>query len=423
MDRLISKIITILFLITLYTAACRADILVPMDDTQSDHLKAYGLAYWALQPPREITVKWLLNYRGGSFLFPDNQDIISKSNIMGVSYEFKSPGQVKEIEKEIENNNMNIVLLEKAPKIAVYTPPIDQPWDDAVILALEYAEIPFDKIWDNEVLEGKLSEYDWLHLHHEDFTGQLGKFFAVFRHTSWYIAFEQYNLKTAKMFGYKTIPELKAQVALAIREYVERGGFLFAMCAATDTLDIALSAYKTDIVPQEIDGTPIDPNYAGKLDFSKTFAFEKFNIITKPEIYEYSDIDVSSENYSNAHEKEDFTLFEFAAKYDPVPTMLTQCHRRIIKGFLGQTTCFLKDKIKDNIIIMGEVKGENKAKYIHGTLGKGTFSFYGGHDPEDYAHEVYEAPTNLIFYKNSPGYRLILNNVLFPAAKKEKLKT
>jgi len=411
------------FFILLLANNCRAEILIPMDETQTDHLKAYGLAYWALQEPREFTVKWLLNYRGGSFLLPDNQSIISKSNIMGVSYEFKSPLQVEEIKKVIENNNMDIVLLEKSPKIAVYTPPIDQPWDDAVILALEYAEIPFDKIWDKEVLEGKLNEYDWLHLHHEDFTGQLGKFFATFRHTGWYIAFEEYNMKMAKMFGYKTIPELKTQVALTIRQYVEQGGFMFAMCAATDTLDIALSACKTDVVPQEIDGTPIDPNYSHKLDFSKTFAFENFNLVTRPEIYEFSDIDVSRENFSNAHTKEDFTIFEFAAKYDPVPTMLTQCHTRLVKGFLGQTTCFHKDRIKDNVVIMAEVKGANKAKYLHGTLGKGTFAFYGGHDPEDYAHEVYEAPTKLIFYKNSPGYRLILNNVLFPAAKKEKLKT
>jgi len=402
---------------------CYGEILVPMDDAQSDHLKAYGLAYWALEAPQATKVKWLLNYRAGSFLFEDNAGIISRANIMGVSYQIVSPSEVKQIESEIADNNMDIIHLEKSPKIAVYSPPTAQPWDDAVVLALNYAEIPYTKIWDREVLSGDLAKYDWLHLHHEDFTGQLGKFYTLYRNAPWYILMRDRNLQMANEFGFDTIPRLKAAVALKIKEYVVNGGFLFAMCAATDTLDIALSAQGIDIVPAEIDGTPIDPDAQSKLDFDQCFAFEKFNLIFRPEIYEYSDIDVSQENFKNAHNKEDFTLFEFAAKYDPIPSMLTQSHRKTIKGFLGQTTCFQKNKIKDRVIILAEVKGENKAKYIHSTVGKGTFAFYGGHDPEDYAHEVGEAPTNLIFYKNSPGYRLILNNVLFPAAKKEKLKT
>ncbi len=400
-----------------------AGILIPMDDTQKDHLKAYGLAYWALEPQQGLTGKWLLNYRDGSFLFEDNKQLILQANLRGVSYEIVSPAQIKQIEETIAINNMDTVMLEKAPKIAVYSPPIFKPWDDAVMLALTYAEIPYDTIFDEEVLTGKLSQYDWLHLHHEDFTGQMGKFYSVYRHVPWYISVQEMNMEIVRKFEFPSIPQLKSAVAENIRQYVIEGGFLFAMCAATDTLDIALAAKGVDIVASELDGTPVDPDYLSRLDYSRCFAFENFSLITRPEIYEFSDIDISMENYKNAHEKEDFTLFEFAAKYDPIPTMLTQCHRRTIKGFLGQTTSFDKSKIKDHVVIMGEVKGYNKAKYIHGTAGRGTFTFYAGHDPEDYAHEVGEAPTNLIFYKNSPGYRLILNNVLFPAAKKEKLKT
>ncbi len=421
MKKTVIKVFCLIFIVN--PIFCYGEILVPMDDSQADHLKAYGLAYWALEPAQGIKVKWLLNYRAGSFLFEDNPSIISRANIMGVTYQIVSPSDVKNIESEISNNNMDIVPLEKAPRIAVYSPPTAQPWDDAVVLVLNYAEIPFTKVWDREVLSGDLSKYDWLHLHHEDFTGQLGKFYSMYRNAPWYVLMQDRNMQMAKEFGFDTIPRLKAAVALKIKEYVVNGGFLFAMCAATDTLDIALSAQNVDIVPAEIDGTPIGPDAQNKLDFNQCFAFEKFNIVFRPEIYEYSDIDVSQENFKNAHDKEDFTLFEFAAKYDPIPTMLTQSHRRTIKGFLGQTTCFQKSKTKDRVIVLAEVKGENKSKYIHGTVGRGTFAFYGGHDPEDYAHEVGEAPTNLIFYKNSPGYRLILNNVLFPAAKKEKLKT
>ncbi|MCP5461627.1 MAG: asparagine synthetase B [bacterium] len=423
MFRYLSSIFVLISAIVSSFSSGNGEMLVPMDDEQTDHLKAYGLAYWAVKPEQGMTVKWLLNYRGGSFLFPDDPRVVSHANIMGVAYESVSAGKTAQIEDEIAHNNMDIVLLEKAPRIAVYSPSTAQPWDDAVVLALTYAEIDFTTIWDAEVLSGVLEKFDWLHLHHEDFTGQLGKFYAVYRNAPWYLTMQETNQKMAQRFGFATIPELKNNVASVIRSYVDKGGFLFAMCAATDTLDISLAALDIDIVPPEIDGTPIELNYQKKLNFGNCLAFENFSLVTRPEIYEYSDIDVSQENYKNAHLKEDFVLFEFAAKYDPIPAMLTQCHRRLIKGFLGQTTCFDKTKIKKNVVIMGEVKGENKAKYIHGTVGKGTFSFYGGHDPEDYAHEVGEAPTNLIFFKNSPGYRLILNNVLFPAAKKEKRKT
>lgn len=413
----------IILLILLFSKSLCAEILIPMDDSQTNHLKAYGLTFWALQPEQELTVQWLLNYRSGSFLFPDNPNILSKANIMGISYEVISPGEVKNIEQIIKNNNMDIILLEKAPKIAVYSPTFAQPWDDAVTLALDYSEVPYTTIWDTEVLQGKLTDYDWLHLHHEDFTGQLGKFFSVFRNTPWYITMQDINLRMAHKFGYTSIPKLKKAVAVKIKQFVVEGGFLFAMCAATDTLDIALASVGIDIVPMELDGTPVTPDCQNKLDYNQCFAFKDFKLVMSPNIYEFSDIDVSKENFKNSHDKEDFTLFEFAAKYDPIPSMLTQCHKQTIKGFLGQTTCFQKSKIKDSVVIMGEVKGENKVKYLHGIVGKGTFTFYGGHDPEDYAHEVGEAPTNLIFFKNSPGYRLILNNILFPAAKKEQLKT
>ncbi len=399
-----------------------SEILVPMDSAQTDHLKAYGLAFRVLEQNRG-TVQWLLNYRDGSFLFQDDQEVVKQAHVMGVSYQVVSPAAVEKIRKEIAENNMDIVELEKAPKIAVYTPPTSRPWDDAVTLALDYAQIPFTKIWDEDVLQGKLHDYDWLHLHHEDFTGQLGKFYATYRNAPWYIAMQERNLQTAKEMGFQTIPQLKTAVAVRIKEYVVEGGFLFAMCAATDTLDIALAAQGVDIVPPEIDRTPMDPGAQNKLQYDHCFAFKDFKLVVRPEIYEYSDIDVSQENFRNAHEKEDFSLFEFAAKYDPIPTMLTQCHVKTVKGFLGQTTCFQKSRLKDRVVVLGEVKGADKVKYIHGIVGKGTFTFFGGHDPEDYAHEVGEAPTNLIFYKNSPGYRLILNNVLFPAAKKEKLKT
>jgi len=403
--------------------AAKSYILIPMDDSQTNHLKAYGLVYWLLALDRGYRAEWLLNFRDGAFLTDDHQAIRNKANEMGVYFEVISPGEAGNIHVQIQDNNMESVLLEKAPRMAVYVPPTNQPWDDAVTLALNYAEIPFDKLWDKEVLDGSLKNYDWLHLHHEDFTGQYGKFYGSYRFASWYqnqvAVFEQ----AARESGHPTVPEHKRAVSKEIKSYAMRGGFLFAMCAATDTLDIALATDGTDIVASEIDSTPIDPGYPKKVDYSKTLAFSDFSIITDPFVYEYSDIDASDYTHSFESGLEDFTLFEFSAKEDPLPTMLTQCHRATIKGFFGQTTAFYKRTIKDNVIIMGEMTDGERAKYIHGSVGKGVFSFYGGHDPEDFQHLVGDPPTNLALHRDSAGYRLILNNVLFPAARKKERKT
>ncbi len=398
-------------------------LLVPMDNSQQNHLKAYGVAYQVLK--RNINVEWLLNYRGGSFLFTATSFFEQMLQLRGVTYTVIDAGAVNRIYAEIEQSNMEKVLLEKAPKIAVYSPPGYQPWDDAVTLAMSYAEIEYDVIYDREVLEDKLSDYDWLHLHHEDFTGQYGKFWSSFRNESWYIRRQQESEKRAAELGYNKVSREKLAVAQAIRDYVKKGGFLFAMCSATDALDIALSAYKTDICAEVFDGDPVDPGYARKLDFSQTFAFTGFRLIPDPVIYEYSDIDVPPSNQPRLRDPESdyFSLFEFSAKYDPVPTMLTQNHVSLVKGFMGQTTMFREDKIKSAVTIMGKIEGTDEVKYIHGMLGKGTFTFYGGHDPEDYTHRVGDPPTDLDLHRNSPGYRLILNNVLFPAARKKKLKT
>ncbi len=398
-------------------------LLIPMDLTQTDHLKAYGVAYWSLK--RGVNVEWLLNYRGGSFLIENFPGLEQECLIRGVKTERVDAATVNQIYATIEQENMERVLLEKAPKIAVYTPPNKQPWDDAVTLVLTYAQIDYDKIYDEEVLAGKLSDYDWLHLHHEDFTGQYGKFYATYRNAPWYIEEVQVNEALAKKLGYPSVSEEKKAVARAIRQYVLDGGFLFAMCSATDALDIALAAEGVDIVDVPFDGTPPDPHCQEKLDFSKTLAFQNFKLYTDPNLYEYSDIDVPPSFAPRVRDPETdyFTLFDFSAKYDPVPTMLTQNHVDVIKGFMGQTTMFDRSKIKPSVVIMGEVENTNEVKYIHGNAGKGTFTFYGGHDPEDYTHAVGDPPTQLELHKNSPGYRLILNNILFPAAKKKKLKT
>jgi hypothetical protein len=394
-----------------------------MDLTQTDHLKAYGIAYWSLQ--RGTDVQWLLNYRGGSFLVDYFQEIENECLIRGVYYETIDNNQVNRIYATIEQENMERILLEKAPKVAVYTPPNTQPWDDAVTLALAYSEIEYDKVYDAEVLAEKLMEYDWLHLHHEDFTGQYGKFYGSFRNAPWYIRDVQVNEILAGELGFRTVPEAKGAVAHEIKKYVLEGGFLFAMCSATDALDIALSAQDVDIVDIPFDGTPPDPNYRSKLDYSQALAFENFYLYTDPNVYEFSDIDIPPSFAPRLRGPDDdyFSLFEFSAKYDPVPTMLTQNHVGIVKGFMGQTTMFERSKIKSSVIIMGEIEGTKEVKYIHGNAGKGTYTFYGGHDPEDYTHAVGDPPTQLELHKNSPGYRLILNNILFPAARKKKLKT
>ena len=411
----------IILFIILIPALLGAEILVPMDFTQSNHLKAYGVAFEALK--EQYTVKWLLNYRGGSFLMPESESLAALCNIRGVRFELVSSAQVASIMQEIQESNMETVVLEKEPKIAVYIPPNALPWDDAVTLALDYAEIDYDRVWDDEVLAGKLSDYDWLHLHHEDFTGQYGKFYGAYRNTAWYQNDIRVNEAMAAKHNYAKVWQLKHTVAEKIREFVLNGGFLFAMCAATDTFDIALSAQNVDIVDALIDGDGIDPQYQDKLDYSRCFAFENFKLKTNPYEYEFSDIDASDYSRLRGPEADYFQLFDFSAKYDPVPTMLTQCHTNIIPGFLGQTTSFFKDKVKKSVIILAEVPGQNEVKYIHGNIGKGTFTFYGGHDPEDYEHKVGDPPTILDLYKNSPGYRLILNNILFPAAEKKQLKT
>lgn len=402
-------------------SALYAELLIPMDRSQTNHLKAYGVAFSALQ--EQLVVKWLLNYRGGSFLMPSMPEIIAICNIRGVRYENISSAQVANILEEIQEANMEAITLEKEPKIAVYIPPNTLPWDDAVSLALEYAEIAYDRVWDDEVLSGKLSDYDWLHLHHEDFTGQYGKFYGSYRNSAWYQEDVRVNEAMAAKHGYRKVWQLKHDVAERIRDFVVSGGFLFAMCGATDTIDIALAARGVDVVDALIDGDGIDPQYTQKLNFEHTFAFENFSLKTNPFEYEFSDIDASDYSKLRGAEGDYFQLFDFSAKYDPVPTMLTQNHTHIIDGFMGQTTSFFRDKVKKSVIILAEVPGQNDVKYIHGNLGKGTFTFYGGHDPEDYQHLIGDPETVLDLHKSSPGYRLILNNVLFPAAEKKKLKT
>lgn len=414
-----------LFLLLISSISFSQKIIIPMDLKQTDHLKAYGVAYWTLT--KGVEVDWLLNYRGGSFMMDAHDIIATECRIRGVYFEVIKGSEVSQIYAEVqdENNNMDVVRLEKAPKIAVYVPPNFQPWDDAVVLAMEYAEIPYDKVWDDEVLQGKLYEYDWLHLHHEDFTGQYGKFYASFATAPWYVEQQVMYEKKAKELGFKKVSELKKAVVKSIKNYIASGGFMFAMCSATDTYDIALAAENTDICDVIYDGDPVDPDFQNKLDYSHCLAFENFTIERNPLRYEYSDIDIPPTDMAGLvnPETDYFTLFEFSAKYDPVPTMLTQNHANIIHGFMGQTTNFKKSLIKKNVVILAEKEGTEEVRYLHGNYGRGTFTWYGGHDPEDYQHAVGDPPTDLHLYKNSPGYRLILNNILFPAAKKKQQKT
>jgi len=417
--------ISLLLLLAIFQLGAQQKLLIPMDLKQTDHLKAYGIAYWALQ--HSIQIDWLLNYRGGSFMLDDVSDVATECRIRGVAFEEMSGTAAAAIFAEIagENNNMDAVRLEKAPKIAVYIPPNFKPWDDAVTLALEYAEIPYKKVWDDEVLKGKLSEFDWLHLHHEDFTGQYGKFYATHRNAQWYIEQQVLYEREARELGFKKVSEEKKAVVRAIKEFVAGGGFMFAMCSATDTFDIALAAENTDICDAMYDGEPPDRDAQKRLDFTKTFAFQNFTLEMNPLRYEYSDIDIPPSDPVPLRDPNTdyFTLFEFSAKYDPVPTMLTQDHVNIIKGFMGQTTAFKKDLIKPSVTILAERDGSEEVRYIHGNYGRGTFTFYGGHDPEAYQHAVGDPPTDLSLHKNSPGYRLILNNILFPAAKRKQQKT
>lgn len=414
----------LLFLI-IHVQLNASQILVPMDDSQTNHLKAYGVSYWALE--HEVVIEWLLNYRGGSFLYPHLQSIEEELLLRGIRYEIITDGQANSIRNQIAHpeQNMEIVQLEKAPKIAVYTPDGKQPWDDAVTLVLEYAEIPYEKIYDSAIVNGKLPEYDWLHLHHEDFTGQYGKFYASYRSYPWYKQQVADAEALAASLGFKKVSQLKLAVALNIKNFVLGGGFLFTMCSGTDSFDIALAAQNTDICEVMYDGDPAHPNCQQQLDFSQTFAFENFKLERDPLKYEYSSIDGTELRRKNGIREttDKFTLFEFSAKWDIVPTMLTQSHTNIINGFMGQTTDFMKEYIKPNVLVMGENKALGTARYIHGEMGQGTWTFYGGHDPEDYEHRVGDPHTDLNLHPNSPGYRLILNNILFPAAKKKKQKT
>jgi hypothetical protein len=397
-------------------------ILIPMDVVQKNHLKSYGITFWVLE--QDVEVKWLLNYRGGSFLMQHFPQIENECIVRGVSYETITDAQAAAILNEIAQPDINqdAVSMNKAPKIAVYSPPNKLPWDDAVTLVLTYAEIQFDVIYDEEILAGKITEYDWLHLHHEDFTGQFGKFWRTYQHMPWYQQDVSINTELAKKLGFLKVSEMKSMVTREIRNYVENGGFLFAMCAATDTYDISLSAIGIDICEHMFDGDPADSDAQERLDFSNTFAFQNFTLEKNPYVYEFSDID-NTDFRRVVRENDYFTLFEFSAKWDPIPTMLCQNHNNLIKGFMGQTTAFRKEVVKPNVLIMGENKPANEARYIHGESGNGFWTFYGGHDPEDYSHLVGDPPTDLSLHPNSPGYRLILNNVLFPAAKKKKQKT
>jgi len=398
-------------------------ILIPMDDSQKNHLKAYGTAFWTLQ--QEINVEWILNYKGGSFMIDSYPEVEKECRVRGISYEIIGAEKTLVIYNEVEVNNMDVILLENAPKIAIYSPPNKQPWDDAVTLALSYAEVPYETLWDEEVFNGSLAEYDWLHLHHEDFTGQYGKFYRNYRTADWYISQQKQFEAMAQKLGFSSVHNQKKALAEIIKNYVANGGFLFAMCSATDSFDIALSVMNVDVAHSVFDGSGINKNLYEEIDYNNSLAFTDFKIITDPMIYEYSDIDYPQSNnvVVRGADADYFSLFEFSAKYDPVPTMLTQNHVPVIKGFMGQTTGFNRDRIKKHILIMGEDRTTPQVKYIHGNHGQGTFTFLGGHDPEDYQHFVGDPQTDLSLHQNSPGYRLILNNILFPAARKKERKT
>ena len=398
-------------------------ILIPMDQSQKNHLKAYGAAFWTLE--QEINVEWILNYRGGAFMIDSYPEVERECRVRGISYEIIGTEKTLIIYNEVETNNMDVVLLEKAPKIAIYTPPNKQPWDDAVTLALSYAEVPYQTLWDEEVFNGSLEEYDWLHLHHEDFTGQYGKFYRNYHTADWYIDQQKQFESMAQKLGFNSVHNQKKALAQIIKNYISNGGFLFAMCSATDSFDIALSVINVDAVHSVFDGSGIDNNLNNKIDYNNSLAFTNFEIITDPMVYEYSDIDYPQSNnvVVRGAEADYFSLFEFSAKYDPVPTMLTQNHVPVIKGFMGQTTGFNRERIKKHVLIMGEDRTTPQVKYIHGNHGQGTFTFLGGHDPEDYQHFVGDPQTDLSLHQNSPGYRLILNNILFPAARKKERKT
>ena len=416
------RLILIFLLIGISFRSFASYILIPMDTYQSNHLKSYGIAYWILNQNQNI--KWLLNYRGGAFLVPNSEQISRECQLRRVSYEVITDSKVTEILNQINSpsQNMEAVILEKAPKIAVYSPSGKQPWDDAVTLVLSYAEIPYDTVYDTEVINDGLLVYDWLHLHHEDFTGQYGKFYRTYKNSSWYINQQKEAEKLAIELGFDKVSKQKLVVAQKIKDYVLGGGFMFAMCSATDSFDIALASQEIDICEPMFDGDKTTPNYQSKLDYSKTFAFKDFILERDPNVYEFSSIDLTSVR-KIAKESDYFILMDYSAKWDPIPTMLNQNHTAVVKGFMGQTTSFNPNQIKTNVLVLGENKINGEARYVHGIKGKGFFTFFGGHDPEDYTHRVGDPKTELELHPNSPGYRLILNNILFPAAKKKKQKT
>jgi hypothetical protein len=420
--KVMRRVLIVFFFLSLQIANANS-IFIPMDEKQANHLKAYGIAYWILRSENEVD--WLLNYRGGSFMCKFHPAIQNELVVRGVSFEVISDAQANQIISEISSPavNYDIMKLEKFPRIAVYSPKSAQPWDDAVTLVLTYAEIPYDIIYDDEIFEGKLPKYDWLHLHHEDFTGQYGKFYSSFANMGWYIEQQQEAEGLAKKHGFAKVSQLKLAVAKKVKEFVAGGGFMFAMCSATDSFDIALSAEGIDICERMFDGDPADAQAQEKIDYEKTLAFTDFRLVRDPYEYEFSNIDNQMRERGVRQDNDYFALFEFSAKWDPIPSMLTQNHTKIVKGFFGQTTGFKKNLIKPDVVIMGENKDIKEAKYIHGVMGKGFFTYFGGHDPEDYQHQVGEEPTDLNQHPNSAGYRLILNNVLFPAAKKKKQKT
>lgn len=415
--------ILILLLVGMTVGAARAhaQLLVPMDDGQSNHLKAYGLTYWVLD--RKLTAEWLLNYRSGSFLLPDRPDVRREATLRGVSFEPLTGGQLAQIRSTVAESNMEAVILEKAPKIAVYTPENLNPWDDAVTLALAYADVPYDKIWDREVLQGRLKNYDWLHLHHEDFTGQYSKFYINYAGAPWLAEAVKLNQTIAQEFGLPNVAAEKKRVAEEIGRYVGEGGFLFAMCTATETIELALAAVNVDIAAPFSDGTPVDPNASRKMQWSRTMAFHNAEVQTNSAISSFSDIDGHQVNTPWRQPLGSFTLFDFSPKFDPVPAMLVQNHENVIGDFYGLTTSFRKDRLKPGVIVLADEQGTAWSKYVHGSYGQGTWTFLGGHDPEDPQHQVGDEPTDLNLHPHSPGYRLILNNVLFPAAKKKTLKT
>ncbi len=414
---------TLVFVFTGFSAASAQFVLVPMDEAQTNHLKAYGLIYNHIDEGYDAN--WLLNYRGGSFLARERGDIVREARLRDIRVENLTDAQAERLIRDVESQSQNTALvpLQEAPKIAVYSPDHALPWDDAVTLALTYAEVPYDIIYNSEILDGELEDYDWLHLHHEDFTGQYGKFWGAYRNTPWYQRQVRDLEEMAAKHGFDKVSEMKLAVVLEIKDYVGNGGFMFAMCSATDTFDIALAAEEVDIVPTQFDGDPIDPNADEKLNFDNTLAFTNFEIEKDPARYRHGSIDVPVRLGELDEALDFFTLFEFSAKWDPVPAMLTQNHVSSVKGFYGQSTAFRMETIKSNVVIMGKNSGRDEAKYIHGNYGEGFWTFYGGHDPEDYTHRVGDPPTDLDLFPNSPGYRLILNNILFPAAERQELKT